>query len=178
MELFRIGFLCLCGLAVTAVAGCGSGPNMEAVADANKSNLQKVANSLYLYQSKVGKPAKNEEELCDFIANNDKIEKNLGNMKIDRSLFKEYLIGARDGEPLHVRYGVSIPYGGRIPLVLETVGVDGSRQVCWSDTKITEVTSDKEYANLKAGKVRQKDVMADATKAAVEAAETKAAENP
>ena len=146
-------FVCLLGVAV--LSGCESGPDIgKSVAKANKTNMQKVANSLYLHQSIKGKVPKNEEQLCDFIANDASIDERLSLMQIDRSSFREYLISERDGEPYHVRYGVGIPYGGRIPLVLETVGVDGSRQVCWSDTKITEVSDEKEYKRLKTGKVK------------------------
>lgn len=164
---FALNFVCLYFLAL--VIGCDSGPDVAGLVGAtNATNIQKVANSLALYQGRIGRPAKDEAELCEFIANNPSIEKNLGLMQIDRTAFKDYLISERDGEPMFLLYGARIPPRSAIPLVLEATGVDGSKQVCWSDAKITEVADAKEYENLKRGKIKKSE--SDAQAAALEEA--------
>jgi len=159
------------------VAGCGSGVDVAKHVEAkNKSNLQKVANSLFLFQARTGKACKSEEELCNFIATNSRIEENLELMKIDKSSFPDYLIGQRDGEPFYVRYGATIPSSGPgVPLVFESVGVDGGRQVGWSDARVTELSDKKEYEKLKSGKKKVKfvDVAAEGARAAAQAAKTR-----
>jgi len=169
----KLSCACFC-VGLLALNGCDSGPDVAGmVGEANKTNVQKVANSLFLHQTIAGRPPKSEEELCDFIANADeRVDKSLSMMQIDKATFKDHLISERDGEPFFVRYGVAIPYGVGIPLVLETVGVEGSRQVCWSDTKVTEVTDDKEYERLKKGKIKRTAPLKNASDAASAAAKS------
>ena len=105
--ILRFWVTCVCFVGLVAFNGCDTGPDIGGeVAKANKSNVQKIANSLYLHQSVVGKTPKSEEELCDFIANADaRVDKSLKLMQIDKANFKDHLISERDGEPFFVRYG-------------------------------------------------------------------------
>lgn len=161
----RLNFVCL--FFVVLIGGCGSGSNFDGkVAEKNKSNIQKVCNALRLYQVRMGKPAPSEDELCEFIANNATIEKNLTKMKIDRSAFRDHLICERDSEPFFVRYGVEVKERGAVhPLVFESIGVDGVRQIGWSDSNVTEISDEKEYKKLKSGKYKEEKVIDHAAEA-------------
>jgi len=172
----KLSFVGLCSLLL--LCGCDSGPDVSGiVAENNKAGIQKLANILMLYQARNGKAAANEDELCDFVANNDTIANNLKFMDINKSKFKDYLVSERDGQPFFVRYGIVVP--DRTPpqaLVFETIGFEGTRQVGWSDSTVQDVTDDNEYAKLKKGerkkrRVKLVDASAAASKAAAEAAE-------
>jgi len=153
---------------VALLVGCGSGPDVSGfVGKKNETNPQKVANSLFLYQARTGKVCKSEEELCDFIENNPRIEKNLSLMQIDKSTFPGLLVSERDGEPFFIRYGAAIPSMGKgVPLVFETVGVEGERRIGWSDASLTTVTDEKEYKRLKAGKYKKEKFQTGSAEAA------------
>lgn len=172
----KLSFVCLCSLLM--FSGCDTGPDVASiVGENNKTNIQKVANAMTLYQKRLGKAVPNEEELCDFIETNSTIERNLDFMKIDRASFKDYLISERDNQPFFIRYGVFVP--DRTPaqaFVFETVGLEGARQIGWSDSTVQDVTEEKEYAKLKSGKVKKSsrktvDPSLEASKAAAKAAE-------
>lgn len=154
-EFIRFSFVCFFG--VVFIAGCDSDAKIDGrVGEINKSNIQKVRNSLRLYQIRLGKAAPSEEELCDFIANNGSIEKNVARMNIDRANFKDHLISERDSEPFFVRYGIICrDKGVAHPLVFESVGVEGVRQVCWSNGDVVELSDEKEYEKLKNGKYKK-----------------------
>ena len=170
-KFFKLSVVCFFTLVL--FAGCGSGPDVaNLVSKKNGSNIQKVSSALRLYQIRLGKPAPSEDELCDFIANNTSIENNLELMKIDRDTFKDNLRCERDSEPFFVRYGVVVKERGPIhPLVFESVGVDGVRKVGWSNSTVTEVTDDKQYADLKRGKFKREKMVDLAAQASKEAAE-------
>ena len=160
------------------IAGCGSGPDVAGmVAENNKTNMQKIANVMMLYQNRVGRAANSEDELVGFVTSHDKIDKNLNFMKIDKDSFGDYFVSERDQQPYFVRYGIVVP--DRTPaqaFVFETVGVDGVRKVAWSDSSVTDVSDEKEYKKLKDGKVKRmkpKEEGAAAAKAAADAAEGK-----
>ena len=167
----KFNFVCLFSLVL--VAGCGSGPDVNSlVAAKNGSNIQKVSNALRLYQVRLGKPAPSEEQLCDFIANNATIDKNLSKMKIDRAAFKDHLVCERDSEPFFVRYGVVVKERGAAqPLVFESAGVDGVRKVGWSDASVTDVSDEKQYDKLKSGKFKKEKFVDLASEAAKQRAE-------
>jgi len=148
---FKLSFVVVC-IAVM-ITGCGFDSDVaNVVGESNRSNVQKVANSLALYQTVIGQAAQTEEELCDFIATNSKIAQNLELMKIDRDSFKSNLVSERTGTPFFVRYGVYVVRDGRSPaepLVFETVGVEGSRRIGWSDASVTDESNAVAYDKLR-----------------------------
>lgn len=171
LALIRFNFVCL--FCLVLIAGCNKGPDIGGmVAEKNASNIQKVCNALRLYQVRLGKPAPSEEQLCDFIASNGTIEKNLSKMNIDRTTFKDHLVCERDSEPFFVRYGVVVKERGAAqPLVFESVGVDGVRKIGWSDATVTDVSDEKEYDKLKNGKFKKEKIVDIAAEAAKQPAE-------
>ena len=135
--------------------GCGKGHVASVVGEANKTKIQRVKNCYMLYQGRMLKAAQNKEELVDFIKTNSKIEKNLNLMGVDRSTFEESFVSDRDGAEYFIRYGTFVrDRAPEEPLVFETVGVDGKKQVAWSSEKVEEYEG-KEYDKLKAGKFRR-----------------------
>ena len=135
--------------------GCGKGHVASVVGEANKTKIQRVKNAYLLYQGRMLKAAENKEELVDFIKTNSKIEKNLKLMQIDRNTFEENFVSDRDGAEYFLRYGTFVrDRAPEEPLVFETVGVEGKKQVVWSGGKVEEYEG-KEYDKLKSGKFRR-----------------------
>jgi hypothetical protein len=130
-------------------AGCGDSDISKRIAENNKSHIQKLTNAYELYQARKGAAVKSRQELIDFIATNSTIEKNLGFMNISREDFEDYFVSQRDGEEFFVRWGIRIePMRAAQPIVFETKGVDGVRQVCFAGATIKE-PSEKEYEDWK-----------------------------
>lgn len=157
-----------------ALAGCGKGHVASVVGEANKTQIQRVKNCYMLYQGRMLKAAENKEQLVDFIKTNSKIDKNLKLMNVDRGTFEESLTSERDGAEYFIRYGTFIQdRAPEEPLVFETVGVEGKKQVAWSSGKVEEYEG-KEYDKLKAGKFRREKYKGPDLKAEAK----KGAENP
>lgn len=162
-------------LALTPVLfGCGKGHVASVVGDANKTKLQRVKNCYLLYQGRMLKAAENKEELVDFIKTNSKIDKNLNLMGVDRNTFEENFVSDRDGAEYFIRYGTFVrDRAPEEPLVFETVGVEGKKQVIWSSGRVDEYEG-KEYDKLKSGKFRREKFKGPDLKGEAK----KAAENP
>lgn len=153
--------LAVCGTLV--LAGCGSGdPFASGVQARNKLNIQKMANAYNLYASRFGqKGPKSLEEFKEFLASNKTIERNLSRMAIDRSDIDSYFISGNDEEPFDFRWDVKVPpVNPTTPVVFEKTGKDGVRQVGLANGDVIDVTSDKEYDRLMAGKVSKANVTA------------------
>lgn len=135
--------------------GCGKGHVASVVGDANKTKIQRVKNCYMLYQGRMLKAAENKEELVEFIKTDGRIEKNLNLMGVDRNTFEESFVSDRDGAEYFIRYGTFVrDRAPEEPLVFETVGVEGKKQVIWSSGRVEEYEG-KEYDKLKAGKFRR-----------------------
>lgn len=144
-------FLC----ATMLLSGCGEDGASDFVSEMNKDRIQRAMNSYRLYQSRIHKAPKSRDELVEFIKTSDKIDKNLEMMGISRETYEEELISERDGEEYIFRWGTFInDRGAAEPIVFEAVGVDGARQVMWTDNKIEEY-DEKEYEKLLKGKFRR-----------------------
>lgn len=147
-------------LAVASIvsSGCESDKISGIVAEANKTEIQKLGNGYMLFQARMGKAAKSKDELVDFIKTNDRIEKNLKFMGITRDGFEDLFNSQSDGEEFFVRWNVFVPDRAPAePIVFETTGAEGVRRVMWSSGEVKEYEDidDAEYANLKKGKFRR-----------------------
>lgn len=125
----------------------------DALAQANETNIQRMANLYFTFQSKhdwVG-PA-DEAQLKQFIKtyNPDKLKR----IGVDPAETDKLFVSDRDGQPFKIRYGVrgSI-MGSTEPVVFEATGVDGKRLVGFLNMTSREVEG-AEYDDLFAGKIK------------------------
>jgi hypothetical protein len=95
------------------------------------------------------KGPKSEEQLREFIETQDASRLKRGG--IDATKLDELFVSERDGEPFVVRYGVNtVIRGPSLPVVFESTGVDGTRQVGFCNGLMKEV-DEEEYDRLMAG---------------------------
>ena len=149
MRLLAIVFIAV----ITSVVGCNNTADpTHAVAQANATNLQRLANLYFAYQmdnSTFQGPA-DETTFKKFIQNFD-VEK-LKRVGIDPSAVDTLFIGDRDGEPFKIRYGVvGSVMGSTEPVIFEATGVGGQRLVGFLNMSQREV-DETEYETLWAGK--------------------------
>jgi hypothetical protein len=125
----------------------------DALAKANATNLQRLANLYLAYQtdnSWVGPP--DEAKFKEFIRSiKPEVLQRVG---VDPANVDAVFTGDRDGEPFKVRYGVKGSVMGSFePVVFEATGVDGKRLVGFLDMTNREVEA-AEYDDLFSGKVK------------------------
>ena len=149
MRLLAIVFMAV----VTSVAGCNNTADpTHAVAQANATNLQRLANLYFAYQmdnATFQGPA-DETKFKQFIQNFD--AEKLKRIGIDPSAVDALFIGDRDGEPFKIRYGVvGSVMGSTEPVIFEATGVGGQRLVGFLNMSQREV-DETEYETLWAGK--------------------------
>jgi hypothetical protein len=158
-------------VAITILSGCTdkSARDTEFVRNANDTNIKKVATAYSLYASRFGYTGpKSKEELINFIKTNDKIEKNLERIGLERDTIEEIFISENDGEEFEIRWGMFMNpdlLRAKEPFVFEKVGKDGVRLVMISNKKILEVSDDAKYKKLLKGKISQEDAKTDAERA-------------
>ena len=155
-------------LALGCLGGCGSSSDADFIRAANDTNIEKVGSLYQLYASRSGYTGpKSKEELKTFLNTNQKIEKNLERIGIDREKIDDYFISENDGQEFDFRWGVFINPDrerSRAPLVFEKEGKDGVRQVLLSNRKVLEVDNDKKYQALLQGKVTRDDALTELEK--------------
>lgn len=137
-------------LAVVSLQGCGGPDAADLLAEANDSNIQRLANVYGAYQSRNDwEGPENEAELKAFLkAWNPQKLKNIG---VDPANIDELFVSSRDGEPFKVRYGVpGHIMGSDAPVVFESTGVDGMRMVGLLNMTTREVDG-TEYERLWSG---------------------------
>lgn len=141
-------FVSLVALATTL--GCGSSDPADLLAEANNSNIQRLANLYATYQSRNNwRGPSNEKDLKAFL--NGWNPKKLANIGVDPEAIDDLFVSSRDGEPFKVRYGVpGHIMGSTAPVVFESTGVDGQRMVGFLDMTKREV-ADEEYQQLFSG---------------------------
>ena len=153
---FSLGLFVLLGTLV-AITGCKGADAESMIATSNNSNVKRLA-TLYSYfhiQNR-NKGPKNEEQLRAFIEAQDANRLKRGG--IDATKLDELFVSERDGEPFVVRYGVNtVIRGPSLPVVFESTGVDGMRQVGFCNGSMKEVDED-EYDRLMAGKADKEKV--------------------
>ena len=138
-----------CSLFLTAI-GCAKNDGKSMIADANDSNVKRLATMYsFFHLRNQFKGPKNEDELREFIEAQDPSRLSLAN--IDASKMDELFTGERDGEQFTIRYGIdTVIRGPALPVVFETTGVDGKRQVGFCNGSMQEVDAD-EYDRLMKG---------------------------
>lgn len=140
---------------VSLILGCGGADSQSMIAEANDTNIKRVATlySLYQLRNKLKGP-KTEEDLKSFVQSQDPERLRLAN--IDATNIDELFTSDRDGQAFTIRYGVNTKVRGpSLPVVFETEGVDGKRQVGFTDGAMQEVDSNL-YDEMFSGKFDKK----------------------
>jgi hypothetical protein len=120
------------------------------IAAMNTSNIQRVSNLYAGFQNmKNPQGPKDEADFKGFVKAYapDKLQA----MGIDPSNPEAVFVSERDGQPFKVRYKVGGGRGSVAPVVFETVGKDGKKQVGFTGGKVEEV-DDATYQKYWSGK--------------------------
>ncbi len=137
-------------LAMGLFLGCGSRDPADLLAQANDSNVQRVANLYEAYQSRHDwRGPKDENEFKSFLEGWN--SKKLSNIGVDPTAIDDVFISERDGQPFKIRYGVpGHIMGSEAAVVFESTGVDGQRMVGFLNMTSHEVDA-AEYDRLWSG---------------------------
>ncbi len=158
MRILTVG-LCVTLLlwASVSLIGC-SNPNANSmIADANDTNVKRLATLYSVFQVKNKyKGPKTQQQLREFVQSQD--PERLARGGIDPTMIDDLFVSERDGEPFVIRYGVNtVVFGPPLPVIFESTGVDGMRQVGFCNGLMQEV-DDAEYDRLMAGKADKEKV--------------------
>ena len=139
--------------AALPLMGCNSDDVSGEVGEKNKSNIQRVANLYAAHQNaKNGTGPKDEAEFKEFIRAfaPDKLQM----MRVDAGNPDSVFVSERDGKPFKVRYKVGGGRGSSDPVVFETDGKDGKKQVGFTGGKVEDCDDStyQAYLSGKAGK--------------------------
>lgn len=139
-------------LLVSVLSGCRKNINPEdALAQANATNLQRLANLYVAFQMENDwhGPA-DEAKFKEFLRNYN--PKKLTRIGIDPNAIDGLFVSERDGQKFRIRYSVlGNMMGSSEPVVFEAKGVDGKRLIGFLDMNLREV-DDAEYDALWEGK--------------------------
>ncbi len=136
----------------TFMVGCSRSRTPEsALAQANESNMQRLANLYLRYQSEHGwKGPENEQQFRDYIANSvpDFIKERIGIANID-----ELFVNERDGQPFKIRFEIQgSAKGCSEPAIFEQTGSGGKRMVAFLNM-FQRPVDETEYEDLWNGKL-------------------------
>jgi hypothetical protein len=150
----RTGSISRCGLAgaLLLLAGCSRSVDKDAVLrQANSKNIQRLANVYLAFQSENDwRGPADEVKFKDFLHACDPTR--LERVGVDPQAIDSLFVGERDGQPFKVRYGVKgSVMGSAEPVIFESVGVDGKREVGFLNMSQREV-DETEYQLLWSGK--------------------------
>jgi hypothetical protein len=139
-------------LMLVTLLGCGESVDpAEAVAAANSSNIQRLANLYLAYQAEsnwVGPP--DEAKFKEFISSLP--AQQLKRINVDPAKLDAIFVSERDGQPFKIRWlVVGNMMGSTEPVVFESAGVGGKRMVGTLGMAQLEVV-DADYETLWAGK--------------------------
>lgn len=147
----QLSLAALLAVAMLGFTACGpANPAADAVANSNKSNLQRLVNLYTLHQSKnkYAGPA-DEAEFKEFIKATD--PRRLKQMGVDPDAVDELFVSERDGEKFKIRWGImSGVHGCSEAAVFEATGKNGNRQVGFLNMLQKEVGA-ADYDTLMAG---------------------------
>jgi hypothetical protein len=140
--------LVTCWILVGLLSGCTGSVNPEnALAKANETNLQRLANLYVAFQTEnnwVG-PA-DEAKFKGFLRTFN--PKKLTRIGIDPTATDQLFVSERDGQPFKIRYAVVGSMMGSLePVIFEAEGVGGKRLVGFTDMSQREV-DEAEYESL------------------------------
>jgi hypothetical protein len=162
----KFGYVGLCWMLVaclfTALVGCGEDNLSKGFKKANEFNIQKIANAYRMFAS-VNKNVgpKDESEFKAFFSTREEIPKRLGLSKSDLEDLDQYFISDADGEPFVILYGQRIkPDLDYSALVFDKTGADGVRRIALACSEVIEVSDNKQYDRILAGKIKRSDVPA------------------
>lgn len=124
------------------------------IGDANKTNLQKLANLYAMYEATHGwKGPADEKTFKDFIQKSD-----VGLLKpmgVDPNNVDALFTSDRDGQPFKIRYAVQGSMGSKDAVIFEQGGKNGKFLVGFTSMIQKEVEKG-EYDDLFSGKVQEK----------------------
>lgn len=143
----RSALIC-CTLVLSILAGCGGeiNPN-EALAKVNSTNAQRLANLYFTFHTNnEWRGPADDAEFKNYIRGLD--TEKLSRIGVDSNQIDALFVSERDGEPFKIRYAVNgSAMGSTEPVVFESRGVDGKRQVAFLNMTQREV-DDAEYQSL------------------------------
>jgi len=144
-----IRFVVLCGcLFAGLVIGCSSSSDPDsAIARANATNIQRLANLYFTYQSQHDwRGPAGEAEFKSFIHGYNPHK--LSRIGVDPGALDKLFISERDGQPFKIRYGViGSAMGSSAPVIFESTGDGKRRLVGFLDMQQREV-DESEYNTL------------------------------
>jgi len=157
----------LAAVLIAGLSGCADKTAKE-VAAMNPTNMHRLANLYAAHQNyKGGKGPSSEADFKEFIKKFD--AEKLTMMGVNSAEVDKLFVSERDGKPFKIRYNVGGGRGSVDPVVFETEGQAGMKQVGYTGGKVDEV-DEATYQQLLAGKT--------STAAAKGAGDPKAAGRP
>jgi hypothetical protein len=138
---------------LASLVGCGDADNATKLAEVNSTNIQRLANLYFTFQlaNEFRGPA-DEAAFKAFIRSID--SEKLARVGVDPNAVDALFVSERDGQPFKIRYGVTgSAMGSSEPVIFESRGVDGKRQVGFLNMTQREVEQ-AEYESLWAGKAQ------------------------
>jgi hypothetical protein len=141
-------------VALSVSAGCGQSDSGSHVAAANDSNVKRLANLYQSYASRNGwQGPRDEADFKKFIR--EFPPHRLAAMMIDPNNTDMLFVSESDGQPFRVRYDVASGVTAVIPIVFEQQGINGRRQVGFTDGSVERV-DDARYRQLLEGQADSK----------------------
>jgi hypothetical protein len=141
-------FVVLCGgLLGGLLIGCSSSDPNSALARANETNMQRLANLYFTFQSQHDwRGPTGEAEFKSFLR---KVSpQKLSRIGVDPAAVDKLFISERDGQPFKIRYGVlGSAMGSSAPVIFESTGDGNRRLVGFLDMQQREV-DESEYNTL------------------------------
>jgi hypothetical protein len=143
-----IGLIAIFSISVLLVNGCGSGqPTLQ---DLNDNNIRRLHSTYKMFMNRHElKGPESEEELKDFLTNNNTAKALLKRMGIESDSIDEIFVSERDGQPFKVRWGVKGIEDHAI--IFEAEGIGGKRMVAFTRTR--ELDAD-EYEGYWSGELK------------------------
>lgn len=140
------GLVAIVCVGLLTVTGCGGLSQDDAVGQQNDTNIKRLSNLYYRFQSAHSwNGPESEEEFREYVKNDvpEFIKERIGFTTVD-----ELFVSQRDGEPFKIRLEVAgSARGCNEPAIFEAVGVGGKRNVGFLNMLQREV-DEQEYNNL------------------------------
>ncbi len=143
--------LLLLALLLATLSGCGGNKVNEMIAANNDTNIKRLGTMYGFFHLKNQfRGPKNEDEFKKFI--NEQDASRLALAGISTSNVNDLFVSERDQQPFKIRYGINTQLRGpSLPVIFESNGAEGLRQVAFTGGSMQEVDSTK-YDELWSGK--------------------------
>ena len=142
---------------IVTVAGCGGFSPDDAVGDQNDTNIKRLSNLYFRYQSGHNwSGPESEDEFREYVKNDvpEFIKERIGFTSVE-----ELFVSQRDGEPFKIRLEVKgSARGCSEPAIFESTGVGGKRMVGFLNMFQREV-DEQEYNDLWEGNFTPEDLI-------------------